>query len=170
MPETLEQTGCVAMHRANLLRRLPQATYTDRTSVLISQHHPLVLNILDGGIAKLLRLVARQTRGRPLGRSPWVGLLEHAIDLLKGQSFRLRDKEECKDERAGTEGAPDEEDLALEVSLVLTNHIWGDDCDDGVPEPVGRRRETDTARANRQWEDFADDYPCTANISNSFSS
>jgi len=124
------------------------ATWAHITSVLCLQLRTLVLNILDGVVTKLMGLVVGQVRRSPLGRGPWGSFLEHAVDLLKRQSLSLRDKEEGKDECAGTEGSPDEEDLTLEVGLVLADHVWGDDSDDGVPEPVGCGRETDTARAN----------------------
>lgn len=103
--------------------------------------------------------------------------------LLERKTLRLGYKEHRIDEGAGAEASPDEEDRGLEVALVGADHVGGDDGDDGVPEPVGGRRETDTARtdgqgwrrgsesvsscpifedarATRLTEDLADENPC----------
>ena len=66
----------------------------------------------------------------PLGRFTWSSLLEHAVNLLKGQSLGLGDEEVRVEEAAGAEGAPEKENLGSEVALILTNQVGGDDCDD----------------------------------------
>lgn len=72
------------------------------------------------------------------------------------------------------ETTPDEEDRGTEVALVLTDHlrrknptlsilalegkhpdkthVGGDDRDDGVPEPVGRGRESNSAGSDGNWK------------------
>lgn len=99
--------------------------------------------------------------GLPLGRSPGGGLLHHLIDLLERETLGLGDEEVSVDKGAGAETAPDEEDGRLEVAALLTDHVRGDYGDDGVPEPVGGGRETDTARADGEREDLADQDPGT---------
>jgi hypothetical protein len=47
---------------------------------------------------------------------------------------------------------------------ILTNHVWGDDCDDAVPEPVGGGREGNTTGSDGEREDFADENPGTCSI------
>lgn len=89
----------------------------------------------------------------------WSRLLEHAVDLLKGETLGLRDEEVAVDEANGAEGAPDEEDLGAKVALVLADHVGSDDRDDAVPEPVGGGGETHSTGANGDGEDLADDDP-----------
>ena len=74
----------------------------------------------------------------PLAGGARAGLLHHAVDLLEGQALGLGHEEVGVDEAAGAEGAPDEEDFGAEVrvALVRSDHVWGDDGDDAVPEPV----------------------------------
>jgi hypothetical protein len=50
------------------------------------------------------------------------------------QSLGFRNKEIGVDEAAGAERSPDEEDLRTEVTLIRSNHVRGDDCNDAVPE------------------------------------
>merc|ERR1712137_617170 len=65
------------------------------------------------------------------------------------------------DESDGAETSPDEEDGRLEVTLVGTDHVGGDDGDDGVPEPVGGGGEGNTTRADGEREDLTDEDPGT---------
>lgn len=122
--------------------------------------------------------------GDPLVGGAGGGLLEHLVDLLEGEALGLGDEEVGEGEGGAAEGAPHEEDLGAEVGLSLlgTDEVWGDDTDDlerllvicfvflfsrimwdvktyAVPEPVGGGGETDTARADGQREDLADDDP-----------
>lgn len=99
--------------------------------------------------------------GLPLGRGPGGGLLHHLVDLLERETLGLGDEEVGVDEGAGAETAPDEEDGRLEVAAFLADHVGSDDSDDGVPEPVGGGGETDTAGADGQGEDLADQDPGT---------
>jgi hypothetical protein len=66
----------------------------------------------------------------PLAGVAGRGLLEHAVDLLEGETLGFRDEEVGVDEADGAEGAPDEEDFRAEVALVGADHIGGDDSDD----------------------------------------
>jgi hypothetical protein len=66
----------------------------------------------------------------PLAGIASVGLLKHAVDLLEGETLRFWDEEVGVDEAGSAEGAPDEEDLGAEVTLVRADHVWGDDGDD----------------------------------------
>lgn len=50
---------------------------------------------------------------------------------------------------------PDEEDGRAEVACISVDHVGGNDSDDGVPQPVGGRRETDTTGTDREGEDLA---------------
>lgn len=97
----------------------------------------------------------------PLGGGSGSGLLHHLINLLKRQTLGLGNEEVSVDEGAGAETTPDEEDGGLEVTAVLTDHVGGDDGNDGVPEPVGGSRQTNTARSDGDGEDLADDDPGT---------
>ena len=79
--------------------------------------------------------------------------------MLKRQTLGLWNEEVCVDEGSRAETSPDEEDAGLEVALVLADHVWGDDSNDGVPEPVGGGGETDTTRTDWQWEDLTNENP-----------
>ena len=50
---------------------------------------------------------------------------------------------------------PNEEDGRAEVACIGVDHVRGDDGDDGVPQPVGGRRQTDTTGTDRKREDLA---------------
>ena len=73
----------------------------------------------------------------PLAGLAGRGLLEHAVDLLERKALRFRDKEVGEDHTSGTGRSPDEEDLTLEIAVLRINHVWRDETDDKVPEPVG---------------------------------
>lgn len=75
--------------------------------------------------------------GLPLGRGTGSGLLHHLVDLLQGETLGLGDQEVSVDEGAGAQRAPDEEHLGAEVTLVLVNHVGGDDGDDLDGELAG---------------------------------
>jgi len=97
----------------------------------------------------------------PLGTGSWSRLLHHAVNLLKRQALGLRNEEVGVHESARAETAPNEEDGRFEVAFVGADHVGGDDCNDGVPEPVRGGGQTDTTGADRQREDFTDDNPCS---------
>lgn len=99
--------------------------------------------------------------GPPLGRLAGSNLLHHLINLLQRQSLGLGNEEVAVDKGACAETTPDEEDGGLEVTAVLTDHVGGNDSDDGVPEPVGGGGETDTTGSDGEREDLADDDPGT---------
>ena len=99
--------------------------------------------------------------GSPLGRGTGSGLLHHTVDLLERKTLGLRDKEPRVDEGASAETAPDEEDGRSEVALILVDHVGGDDSDDGVPQPVGGGRESNTTGSDGKREDLTDQDPGT---------
>ena len=107
----------------------------------------------------LLGGVGKGGGGLPLGRSAGSRLLHHLVDLLERETLGLGHEEVGVDESASAETAPHKEDGRLEVAALLADHVGGDDGDDGVPEPVGGGGETDTARADGEREDLADQDP-----------
>jgi len=123
---------------------------------------PSLLDILDTVVLELTIDLHRRCKGlmrNPLGRCTRSRLFEHAVDLLERQTLGLWDQEVRVDECAGTETTPDEEDGRLEVTLVFTNHVWSNDGNDGVPQPVGSGRETNSTGSDWQWEDLSDENP-----------
>lgn len=97
--------------------------------------------------------------GLPGGGRARGSLGEHLVDLLERETLGLGHEEVREEEGQHTERAPDEEDLRAEVGLVGGHHVGRDNADDAVPEPVGRGRDADTARADGQREELADDDP-----------
>jgi len=91
------------------------------------------------------------------------GLFQHAVDLLEGEALGFWDEHVGVDEAGGAERAPDEEDAGPEVgfALVGADHVWGDDGDDAVPEPVGGGGESNTTGSDGEREDFTDENPST---------
>jgi len=81
--------------------------------------------------------------------------------LLQGETLGLWDKEVGIDKGGSVEGSPDEEHLGAKVTLVLTDHVRGNDGNDAVPQPVRGGGETDTTGSDRNGEDLANDNPCT---------
>ena len=85
-----------------------------------------------------LYVVLRVRRVRdPLSRVARRRLLEHAVDLLQTEALCLGDEQVSEQDAEGTRGAPDEEDLGLEVAVGRVHEIGRDEADDEVPEPVG---------------------------------
>jgi len=97
----------------------------------------------------------------PCGRGTSSRLSKHVIDLLEGQSLSLGDEEVGVDESACAQTTPNPEDVGTEITLVRSDHIRGDDSDDGVPEPVGGGRDGDTTGSDGEREDFTDEHPST---------
>lgn len=73
----------------------------------------------------------------------------------------LRNSEVSPHERSRAQGSPNKENVGAEVALVRVDHVRGDDGDDGVPQPVGGGGQSDTAGADGQGEDLANDDPRT---------
>ena len=75
----------------------------------------------------------------PLGGGTWSRLLQHLVDLLKGETLGLWNHEVGKDEGSAAEGSPHEEDLGSKIGLPLlgSDKVWSDDGNDAVPHPVG---------------------------------
>lgn len=97
----------------------------------------------------------------PLSGSARSSLFHHLVNLLKGQTLGLGNEEVGVDKGTGTQRTPDEEHLGTKVTFVGLSHVRSDDCDDAVPEPVGRGGEGNTAGPDGQREDFTDDDPST---------
>ena len=81
--------------------------------------------------------------------------------MFKGEALGFWYKEIGVDESTRAQTAPYEEDVGLEIAPVFVDHVRGDDGDDGIPQPVGGSRQTDTSRTDGNGEDFANDDPCT---------
>jgi len=105
--------------------------------------------------------------GLPLGGGTRSGFFEHTINLFKGETFSLRHEEVSVDESTCAECTPDEEDAGLEISLISSNHVWSDDGDDSIPEPVRSSGKSDTPRSDRKREDFSDKDPSAGTPSGS---
>jgi hypothetical protein len=99
----------------------------------------------------------------PLGGCTRSGLFEHTINLLKGQTLCLRNEEVCINEAESTERSPDEEYTRSQVGILglSANHVWGDDSDNAVPEPVAGSGEPNTTGTDGKRENFTDDDPGT---------
>lgn len=95
----------------------------------------------------------------PPGRSPGVGLLEHTVDLFEGKPLCLGYEEVSVEEAHQAKGSPYPENLGAEVAVLGVDHVGRDDGDDAVPEPIASGGETDTAAADLQREDFANEDP-----------
>jgi hypothetical protein len=99
--------------------------------------------------------------GDPLGGGSRSRLFEHLVDLLEGKTLGFGHQQERVDKGGSAETTPDEEDGRSQVSSVFTDHVGGDDGDDGVPQPVGSGRQGNTSRSDRQGENFTDKDPGT---------
>ena len=68
----------------------------------------------------------------PLGGGAGRRLLEHAVDLLQGETLGLGDEEVGEGEGDEAERAPHEVDLGAEVGVALgrPDEVGGDDTDD----------------------------------------
>ena len=97
----------------------------------------------------------------PLGRGPGGGLGHHLIDLLQGQTLGLGNEEVGVDESDCAETSPDEEHRGAKVTLIDTDHVGGNDGDDGVPEPVGGGGERNTTGADGERENLTNQNPGT---------
>jgi hypothetical protein len=99
--------------------------------------------------------------GLPLGRCTRRSLSHHLVDLLERQTLGLGNKEVGVDESSRAQSTPDEENGGAEVALINTDHVRGDDSDDGVPEPVGGGGESNTTGTDGKREDLANKNPST---------
>lgn len=90
------------------------------------------LDILDLGVQLAILHGGRGESGGglPAGRGAGGGLLHHLVDLLEGKTLGLRNEEEGVDECTSAQASPNEEDAGLEVALVGSDHVRGDDSDD----------------------------------------
>lgn len=125
-------------------------------------HLSRALNILDKVLVEVGTSALGGSKGGsglPLGGSTGSSLLHHLVDLLQRQALGLGDEEVGVDKSASAKSTPDEEYLGLQVTTVLTDHVGGDDCNDGVPEPVGGGRQTDATGADGERENFTNDDP-----------
>jgi len=99
----------------------------------------------------------------PRGGCTRSSLFQHAVDLLEGKALGLGNEDVSVDEAGSAEGAPDKEHAGLEVGLsrVAADHVWGDNSNDAVPEPVGGSRQGNTTRSDWQREDLTNENPGT---------
>ena len=97
----------------------------------------------------------------PLGGSARSGLFEHTVNLLKGKTLSLRNEKVCVNEAQSTEGSPNEEHTRSQIGISRfgSDHVWGDNGDDAVPEPVAGSGKRNTTGTDGQREDLADDDP-----------
>ena len=144
----------------NTFFRSPKQEPRTKTAPLHLDSGATALDVLDDRIVEVAAS-SEGGAGLPLGGGTGGGLLQHPVDLLKGQTLGLRDKEVGIDEGAGAQAAPDEEDGGLQVTLILSDHVRGNDGNDGVPQPVGGGGQTNTTGSDRQREDLANDNPGT---------
>jgi hypothetical protein len=94
-------------------------------------------NVLGGSVLAFAHHLRREcVVWNPLGGIAWGSLLHHAVNLLEGQTLGLWDQEVCVDECTCAKSTPNEEDRGLEVTVGCANHVWCDNGNDGVPEPV----------------------------------
>jgi len=97
--------------------------------------------------------------GNPLRGCSWGSFFHHTINLLKRETLGFWDEEVRVDEGACAKTAPNEEDRGLEISVLRSDHVWGDDSNDGIPEPVASSGDTDTTGTDWEREDFTNDNP-----------
>ena len=76
--------------------------------------------------------------GNPFCACHGCGLFQHLIDLFQGKALGFRDDEVSEEVAERERASPDEEHFHAEIPLVLVYHVWGDDGNHAVPEPVRR--------------------------------
>lgn len=152
MPKQYMQDRCYnndpscAAHLSAIDPQIPP-THTDKEIRESQLSQPCLDVLADLGVrARLVRRLHAADLGvvlsvgrvrDPLCRVARRRLLEHAVDLLQTEALCLGDEEECEEHTGSTCGAPDEEDLGLEVALIWIHQVGRDEADDEVPEPVG---------------------------------
>lgn len=95
----------------------------------------------------------------PFCACPGRTLLQHPINLLKAESFCLRNEKKDEDKTEEERTAPNKEHIDSKVALILVNYIRRYDGNDTVPKPVGGSGESDALRTDRERVDFTDHYP-----------
>jgi hypothetical protein len=77
----------------------------------------------------------------PLSASHWCRLLQHSVNLFKGETFSLRNQEVCVYKAKDAERAPQEEDLGSEINSTAScgSDIRSNDGDNLCTELVGSR-------------------------------
>jgi hypothetical protein len=128
--------------------------------VLLGVHEDLA-TLSESSTTLLETGLSEGVAGLPLGRGPWGGLGHHLINLLQGQTLGLGNEEVGVNESDCAETSPDEEHGGAEVTLLNTDHVRGDDGNDGVPEPVGGGGERNTTGADGEREHLTDEDPGT---------
>ena len=115
---------------------MPITTKTDMLRHLSTTHLPTLnpTNLVRRLDATNIRVLSIRRVRDPLGGVARRSLFKHAIDLLQAKTLGLGD-EEVREENAGrTCGAPDEEDLGLEVAVFGVHEVRRDEADDEVPD------------------------------------
>lgn len=100
-------------------------------------------------------LASKRLVRAPLGRRARCRLLHHQVHLLEGQALGLGDEEVRVHKGACAQREPHEKDGRHQG----VDHVRRNNGNDAVPQPVGRRRECDAARPDRQREDLANHDP-----------
>lgn len=100
-----------------------------------------MLNVVDNRLVEMTtlgtELLGKGMGGLPLGRLAGCRLIKHLVNLLESKTLGFGDEEVGVDEGTCAKTSPNEEHLGLEVALVLSDHVRGNNGDDCVPEPVG---------------------------------
>jgi hypothetical protein len=119
------------------------------------------VNFVDLDVAHLdhTHFVGESGSRFPAGRIARGNLLEHLVNLFQRKTLGFGHEEVGIDGRECAQRTPDEKDLGSKVALVLADHVRGDGSDDGVPQPVGSGRKTDSTRTDGKREDFANQHP-----------
>lgn len=114
--------------------------------------------ISNDGLCCETHIGSKSRVGDPCSGGSRGGLLKHTVDLLQAQTLGLGDQDISVDEASRTERSPDEEDSRLQVSVSPTSsdHVWCDDGDNAVPEPVGCSGKSNTMGADGQGKNLAD--------------
>jgi hypothetical protein len=117
----------------------------------LAERHAVVVLCVDVGEADL---------GHKLLALP--GLVDDTVqlvDLLQRQALGLVDHEVDKGNAHEAEAAPHEEDLALEVGVLLVDHVGGGEGDGPVEEPVAGSGHRETLGAGLEGEQLAGNDP-----------
>lgn len=118
-----------------------------------------ILSMLNSVLLSVSLLGSKGIVRSPLGGVARVGLLQHGIDLLQRQTLGLGDQEVSVNEAACAQTSPNVKDLGAEVGLVRVHHVWSNNGNDAVPQPVGRGGEGNTSGTDLQRVDFTNEHP-----------
>ena len=85
-----------------------------------------------GALLGETHLLGKSVVWDPFGGCAKGGLLQHFVDLLKGETLGLGDEEVREGEEDEAESAPEEEDFGAHIGIARggSDRVWGDDSDD----------------------------------------